>query len=199
MKDVFIHPTALVETTEIGPGVKVWAFAHIMKGVVVGNDCNIGDHVFIESGARVGRGVTIKNNVLIWDGVEIADYVFVGPNAVFTNDLFPRSPRLPDIKWRYAKSENWLVRTIVEEGASIGANATILCGIRLGAFCMVAAGSVVTRDVPPHRLAVGNPARLRGYVDREGAVLEQQGDFLCDPRKRRKYKVEGNQLKECPP
>jgi acetyltransferase-like isoleucine patch superfamily enzyme len=198
MPDVFIHPTALVETADIGPGTKIWAFAHVMAGAVIGADCNLGDHVFVESGARIGRGVTIKNQVLIWSGVEIADYVFVGPNVVFTNDRYPRSPRMPEVKWRYAQPENWLVRTTIEQGASIGAQATILCGLRLGAYCAVAAGSVVTRDVPPHRLVAGNPARPRGYVDREGAVLHLKDGCWWNPAETKRYEVVADTLRECP-
>ena len=175
-KAFFAHPTALVESDEIGPGTRIWAFAHVMKGVRIGRNCNIGDHVFLESGVRIGDGATLKNNVLLWNGVEIGDYVFLGPGAVFTNDLYPRSPRLPLVADRYAREEEWLVRTVVEEGASVGANATVLCGIRLGAYCSVAAGSVVTKDVRPYSLVAGNPARPRGCVNRRGAVLRDDGN-----------------------
>ncbi|MFN2377032.1 MAG: acyltransferase [Candidatus Binatia bacterium] len=150
----FIHPRALVETDRLGPGTRVWAFAHVMPGAVLGANCNIGDHAFLESGVRLGDNVTVKNGVSIWQHVEIADNVFVGPNAVFTNDRFPRSRR-PD----------WTPEaTRVEEGVTIGANATILCGLTLGKFAFVGAGAVVTRDVAPHALVAGNPARRRGWV-----------------------------------
>lgn len=168
----YIHDKALVETDRIGKGTKVWAFAHIMADVIIGEDCNIGDHAFIESGVQIGNGVTIKNNALIWKGVHIADYVFVGPNVVFSNDLRPRSPRLPRIKEKGLSESDWLVETKVEEGASIGANATILAGITLGKYCMVAAGSVVTKDVEPFTLVVGNPARPMGKVDELGNKVE---------------------------
>ncbi len=155
-ESVFVHPTALVESDNVGAGTKVWAFAHIMEGAVVGRDCKIGDHVFIEGGAVVGDRVTIKNSSLIWHGVRISDEVFVGPNVVFTNDPVPRvlHPTTMD---------DW-VETEVGRGASIGANSTILCGIRLGAHCFVGAGSVVTKDVPAHALVYGNPAQIRGWV-----------------------------------
>jgi len=163
-----IHSSAIVETDAIGDDTKIWAFAHVMAGAVIGADCNIGDHVFIESGATVGNGVTIKNNALIWKGVHIADFVFIGPNVVFTNDRRPRSPRMPLMKQKGLSEKDWLVETFVEEGASIGANATILPGVRIGKYCMVGAGSVVTKDAPPFSLVVGNPARIVGRVDKEG-------------------------------
>lgn len=166
------HSKALVETDRIGAGTKIWAFAHVMPDVVVGENCNIGNNVFIESGVRVGGGVTIKNNALIWKGVQIADYVFIGPNVVFTNDLRPRSPRMPQIKAQGLTESDWLVETFVEEGASIGANTTIIAGVTLGKYCMVGAGSVVTKDVEPYALVVGNPARQVGFVDQAGERVE---------------------------
>jgi acetyltransferase-like isoleucine patch superfamily enzyme len=140
----FQHPSALVESTAVGAGTRIWAFAHVLKGARIGGHCNVGDHCFVEGGARIGDNVTIKNGVAIWDGVVVRDNVFVGPFAVFTNDLAPRSPRFPAAAQRYA-SKGWLSRTVVEEGASIGANATILCGLRIGRFAMIGAGTVVTR------------------------------------------------------
>lgn len=168
----YIHPKALVETDQIGDDTKIWAFAHVMAGAEIGKDCNIGDHAFIEDGATVGNGVTIKNNALIWKGVCIADYVFVGPNVVFTNDMRPRSPRMPLMKEKALSESDWLVETVVEEGASIGANVTILPGIRLGKYCMVGAGSVVTKDVEPFALVAGNPARVIGRVDESGKRVD---------------------------
>jgi UDP-2-acetamido-3-amino-2,3-dideoxy-glucuronate N-acetyltransferase len=165
---VFIHEKALVETDRIGDGTRIWAFSHVMEGVSIGGDCNIGDHTFIESGVRIGDGVTIKNNALIWKGVHIADYAFIGPNVVFTNDLRPRSPRMPVIKEQGLTESDWLTETHVEEGASIGANATLVAGVNLGKYCMVGAGSVVTKDVEPFTLVVGNPARQVGFVDQAG-------------------------------
>jgi UDP-2-acetamido-3-amino-2,3-dideoxy-glucuronate N-acetyltransferase len=151
---VFIHPKALVETDSIGPGTRVWAFAHVMAGATVGARCNVGDHCFIESGVSIGDDVTVKNGVSIWQHVHIADCVFVGPAAVFTNDRFPRKPNDD-----FEAEETW-----VEHGATIGANATIVCGRRIGRHAFVAAGAVVTRDVRPHALVMGNPARQKGWV-----------------------------------
>jgi UDP-2-acetamido-3-amino-2,3-dideoxy-glucuronate N-acetyltransferase len=154
----FVHPDGRVETTEIGPGTRIWAFAHVLAGARIGADCNICDHTFIEGGAVIGDRVTVKCGVQLWDGVELEDDVFVGPNATFTNDPFPRSRRHPAA---YA-------RTRVRKGASIGASATILPGITIGSYAMVGAGAVVTRDVPPRAIVTGNPARVTGYVDGSG-------------------------------
>ncbi len=150
-----IHPLALCESANIGAGTRVWAFAHILKGAVVGADCNICDHVFIENDVVIGDRVTIKSGVQLWDGLRIADDVFVGPNATFSNDKYPRS------KQYLAKVEE----THVGQGASIGAGAVILPGLRIGPRAMVGAGAVVTRDVPAKAIVSGNPARIVGYVD----------------------------------
>ena len=149
-----IHPNALCESTAIGDGTRVWAFAHVLPGAVIGRDCNICDGVFVENDVVVGDRVTVKCGVQLWDGVRLGDDVFVGPNATFTNDLFPRSRKHPE---RYTE-------TVVDAGASIGANATILAGVRIGSGAMVGAGAVVTRSVPPNAIVVGNPARITGYV-----------------------------------
>ena len=168
--DVYVHPSALVESTQIGSGTRIWAFSHILQGAAIGNHCNIGDHCFIEGGAQVGNCVTIKNGNEVWQGVTLKDGVFVGPKVVFTNDRYPRSPRLPYVAARYATID-WLVPTVVEQGASLGAAAVIVAGVRIGAFATVAAGSVVTRDVAPHSLVCGVPARHRGWVCRCGMPL----------------------------
>ena len=171
--EIFVHPHSLCESDEIGAGTRIWAFAHIMKGASVGRDCNIGDGAFLESGARVGDRVTIKNQVMIWDGVEIADDVFIGPGVCFTNDLTPRSPRMPlaAVAERYRRSEHWRRVTRVESGASLGARCTVLPGITIGAYAMIAAGAVVTRNVPAHALMAGCPAKQSGWVCRCGTRL----------------------------
>ncbi len=154
-KTVFVHPKALVdEGARIGAGTRVWAFAHVLKGAVIGRDCNICDHTFIENDVVIGDRVTIKCGVQVWDGVRLGDDVFVGPNATFTNDLFPRSKQYPDA----------FVQTIVRPGASIGANATILAGVEIGRGAMIGAGAVVTKSVPPYAIVVGNPARILGFA-----------------------------------
>jgi UDP-2-acetamido-3-amino-2,3-dideoxy-glucuronate N-acetyltransferase len=173
MAGAYYHPAALVESEQIGPGTRVWAFAHVMRGARVGENCNLGDHAFVESGAVIGDNVTIKNNVCVWDGVTLENDVFVGPNVAFTNDRFPRSPRMPQVRERYAQTDHWLLPTVVERGATIGANATVLPGIRLGRYCMVAAGAVVAADVPPFALVVGTPARQIGDICRCGRRLAE--------------------------
>jgi acetyltransferase-like isoleucine patch superfamily enzyme len=146
---VFRHPQALVESASIGRGTRVWAFAHVLPGARIGEDCNICDHVFIENDVVVGNRVTIKCGVQLWDGVTLEDDVFVGPNATFTNDRFPRSKQYPPE----------FGRTLVRAGASIGANATLLSGITIGERAMIGAGAVVTKDVPAGAIVFGNPAR----------------------------------------
>ena len=152
----FIHAQAIVEEGAVlGENTRVWAFAHVLSGAVIGDDCNLCDHIFIENDVVVGDRVTIKCGVQLWDGVRLEDDVFVGPNATFTNDRYPRSKQYP--------AE--FATTIVCAGASIGANATILPGLKIGRGAMVGAGAVVTRDVPPNAIVVGNPARITGYVN----------------------------------
>lgn len=152
------HPNALVESQQIGSGTRIWAFAHVLPGAVVGADCNLCDHTFLENDVVLGDRVTIKCGVQVWDGVTLEDDVFVGPNATFTNDSFPRSRQYPET----------FGRTLVRQGASIGANATILAGLTIGRNAMVGAGAVVTKDVPPNAIVVGNPARIQGYVTSAG-------------------------------
>lgn len=175
----------------------MWPFSHVMEGAIVGADCNVGEHVFIERGAIVGDGVTIKNGVALWEGVSVADHVFIGPNAVFTNDARPRSPRLPDVRTRH-EQRLWFLPTFIEEGATVGANATVVCGVRLGRFCMVGAGAVVTKDVDPFTLVCGVPARPCGKVDRRGARLIKRGRYWIDAETARRYKFEGQDLREVP-
>ena len=151
----FVHPNALCESPNIGAGTRIWAFAHVLPRARIGSDCNICDHVFIENDVVLGHRVTIKSGVQLWDGVRLDDDVFVGPNATFTNDRFPRSRRKP---LRFAQ-------IVVGRNASIGANATLLPGITIGRDAMIGAGAVVTRSVPPAAIVVGNPARIVGYVD----------------------------------
>jgi UDP-2-acetamido-3-amino-2,3-dideoxy-glucuronate N-acetyltransferase len=153
----FVHPHGICESADIGEGTRVWAFAHVLPKARIGRDCNICDHVFVENDVVIGDRVTVKCGVQLWDGVTLEDDVFVGPNATFTNDHFPRSKKYPE---KFS-------RTLVKKGASIGANATILPGLTIGQNAMVGAGAVVTKDVPPNAIVVGNPARISSYVDTE--------------------------------
>ena len=161
MSGAFIHPRALVETNAIGDGTRVWAFCHVLAGATVGRDCNLGDHAFVENGVTIGDECVIKNSVSIWTGVTLEDRVFVGPNAAFTNDLVPRARVRRKV----------FDQTLVKEGASIGANATLVCPLVVGRYALIGAGAVVTRDVPDFGLVIGNPARLIGYVCRCGERL----------------------------
>jgi UDP-2-acetamido-3-amino-2,3-dideoxy-glucuronate N-acetyltransferase len=170
--ETYIHPTALAESREIGAGTRVWAFAHVLAGARVGTNCNIGDHCFIESGAVVGDNVTLKNGNMVWEGIQLGDGVFVGPNVFFTNDLHPRSPRLPQAHGRYEDKAKWLVPTVIERGAALGAGAVILAGVTAGEYATVGAGAVVTKHVAPHALVVGNPARQVGWVCTCGKSLQ---------------------------
>jgi acetyltransferase-like isoleucine patch superfamily enzyme len=188
---IYVHPTAVCESHEVGEGTRIWAFAHVLDGAVVGRDCNIGDHVYVEGGARVGDRVTIKNQVMIWEGVTIEDDVFVGPGAIFTNDRYPRSRKLGSATKRYARRESWLVTTTVRHGASIGAGAIIVGGVAVGRFATVGAGAVVTKDVRDHRLVAGNPARIVGWACVCGVPL---CDRLCCPRCERRFRSCGDTL-----
>ena len=171
---VFVHDNALCEAAEVGAGTRIWAFAHVMDGARVGQNCNIGEHVFVESGALIGDGVTLKNHVAVWDGVTIEDEVFVGPAAVFTNDPNPRAA--------VKKGREDLLPTLVRHGATIGANATIVCGLSIGAYAFVGAGAVVVNDVPDHALVVGNPARRRGWACACGLTLGAELACTCGRR-----------------
>jgi UDP-2-acetamido-3-amino-2,3-dideoxy-glucuronate N-acetyltransferase len=157
---VYCHPFALLESPHVGEGSRIWAFAHVLPGARIGRDANICDHVFIENDVSVGDRVTVKCGVQLWDGVTLEDDVFVGPNATFTNDMFPRSGH-HDFELR---------RTRVCRGASIGANATVLGGLTVGAEAMVGAGAVVLKDVPPRAVVAGNPARIIRMLDDDEAA-----------------------------
>jgi acetyltransferase-like isoleucine patch superfamily enzyme/dTDP-4-dehydrorhamnose 3,5-epimerase-like enzyme len=160
--EYFVHPNGLCETPHVGKDTKIWAFAHVLPKAKLGSECNICDNVFIENDVVIGDRVTIKCGVQVWDGIEIMDDVFIGPNATFTNDRFPRSKQYPEE----------FLRTVVKTKATIGANATILPGLTIGENAMVGAGAVVTRSVPPFAIVVGNPAKIIGYADAVGSTSE---------------------------
>lgn len=171
---VFVHPNALCESHSIGAGTRIWAFAHVMAGAIIGANCNICDHAFVETGANLGDRVTIKNAVLLWDRVTIENDVFIGPNVVFTNDLRPRAA--------VKKSPDEFLPTVVRRGATIGAQATIVCGITIREHAFIAAGSVVISDVPAYAFVAGNPARRRGWVCECGQRVDAELSCECGCR-----------------
>jgi len=158
VKPYFAHAQALVETEDVGPGTRIWAFAHVLPGARIGSGCNICDHAFIETGAVLGNNVTVKNGVAIWLGVTVEDNVFLGPHCVLTNDPNPRA--------YIKKSAEVLETTLIRANATVGANATILCGVTIGRYAFIGAGAVVLRTVPDFALMVGNPARQVGWMCR---------------------------------
>lgn len=167
----FVHPSAMVEDgAQIGKGTKIWHFSHIMQNCTIGERCQLGQNVYIGRGVRIGSGVKIQNNVSVYESVEIEDDVFCGPSMVFTNVINPRS---------FIERKSEFKTTIVRKGATIGANATIICGVELGAYCMIGAGATITRDVPAYALMVGLPARRRAWVCRCGVRLKDRPDFTC--------------------
>lgn len=182
----FVHPTAVVdEGATIGDGTKVWHFCHIQSGARIGTGCSLGQNVNVANDVIIGNGVKIQNNVSVYQGVELGDWVFCGPSCVFTNDLTPRA--------KYPKGSSRYLRTPVGTGASIGANATIVCGHEIGEWAMVGAGAVVTRDVPAHALMLGVPARQAGWVCECGAVLSNS---LACPTCGRRYEATEDGLRE---
>ncbi|MCK7558114.1 N-acetyltransferase [Chitinophaga sedimenti] len=163
-----IHPTADVQSLNIGDGTMIWQFCVVLAGATIGENCNINFNCFVENDVVIGNNVTIKSGVQVWDGIRIEDNVFIGPNVTFTNDLLPRSKVYPAS----------FASTMVRRGASIGANTTIVAGTTIGEFSMVGAGSVVTKSVPAHALVYGNPARHRGWIHTDGTKLNACGEDI---------------------
>lgn len=164
--DYYVHESSYIdEDVEIGKGTKIWHFCHIQKGARIGENCSFGQNVNVSNNVKIGNGVKVQNNVSIYEGVELEDYVFCGPSMVFTNDLTPRA--------KYPKGRDGYKKTLIKEGASIGANATIVCGHTVGKWAMIAAGAVVTGDVPDYALVAGVPARQIGWVDEQGNQFEE--------------------------
>jgi len=184
MNNIFIHETAIIDSgAQIGSGTKIWHFCHVMGTAKIGKKCMLGQNVFIGNRAVLGNNVKVQNNVSVYEGVVCEDYVFLGPSMVFTNVLNPRS---------FVDRKKEFEPTLVKEGATIGANATILCGTTLGEYCFVGAGAVITKDVKPYALMSGVPARQKGWVSRKGAVLDN--DLIC-PETGEKYILEDGFLK----
>ena len=168
--ETVIHPSAdISDKARIGPGTVIWQHCVIVGNAVIGTECKLAHNTFVEGGVSVGNRVTIKDNVALYDGVTVEDDVFIGPNAVFTNVLRPRA---------FLSQKDSFAATVIRSGATIGANATIICGVEIGAYAMIGAGSVVSRNVPAHALVVGKPARRKGWVSRVGATLSADG--ICE-------------------
>ncbi len=188
MTDYFAHETAVIDHgCKIGKGTRIWHFSHIMNGCIIGENCNIGQNVVISPEVILGKNVKIQNNVSVYTGVICEDDVFLGPSMVFTNVINPRS---------HVNRKNEYAPTIVRKGASIGANATIVCGNEIGHYALIGAGAVVTKPVRPYALVVGNPARQTGWVSVNGhkLIFNAQGEATC-PETGQKYKLENNQVR----
>lgn len=186
-KNFFAHETAVVDHgSDIGSGTKIWHFSHIMAGCVIGENCNIGQNVVVSPGVTLGKNVKVQNNVSIYTGVICEDDVFLGPSMVFTNVINPRSA---------VNRKNEYMKTFVKKSATIGANATIVCGVTLGEFCFVGAGTVVTKDVKPYALVVGNPSRQIGWMSEYGHRLEfDESNIAVCPESGHKYRFENDNV-----
>ncbi len=184
-QDYFAHPTAVIdEGCKIGKGTKIWHFSHIMTGAEIGENCNIGQNVVVSPGVKLGRNIKVQNNVSIYTGVICDDDVFLGPSMVFTNITNPRS--------QVIRKDSY-VTTIVEKGASIGANATIVCGNIIGRYAFIGAGAVVTKDIKPYALVVGNPAKQTGWMSEYGHKLkfDMKGFAVC-PESKERYRLKND-------
>ncbi|MFA6470336.1 MAG: acyltransferase [Bacteroidota bacterium] len=190
-KKFYVNQYAVVDdNVQIGEGTKIWHFSHVQSGSKLGKKCVLGQNVNIANNVAIGNFVKIQNNVSVYEGVELEDYVFCGPSMVFTNILNPRS-KYPQV------GAEFYIKTLVKEGASLGANSTIVCGITIGRFAMIAAGSVVTKDVPDFALVMGNPARIKGWWSEAGKKLEfdKEGIAHCE-RTKKTYKLENGRVSE---
>lgn len=184
-KPPFVHESSYVDdNVSIGEGTKIWHFSHVQSGCQIGKGCSIGQNVNIGNNVKIGNFVKIQNNVSVYEGVELEDYVFCGPSMVFTNILMPRS-EFPQ------RGTDFYLRTLIKKSASIGANATIVCGVTVGEYALIGAGTVVTKDVPSHALVLGNPGRVVGWVDKKGHRLNFNGNGLSECGK---FKIEDQKL-----
>ena len=183
-KKYFVHESSYIdEGVSIGAGTKIWHFCHVQKGAVIGERCSLGQNVNIGNNVKIGKGCKIQNNVSIYEGAELEDFVFCGPSCVFTNDLTPRS--------KYPKGPAGYIKTLIKEGASIGANATIVCGNMVGRWALIGSGAVVTTDVPDYAVMIGVPAKMHGWVCECGTILKN--NFICG-NCGRKYQCTDNRL-----
>ncbi len=186
MAEYYVHPSSIIdENVTIGEGTKVWHFSHIQSGAVIGKNCSFGQNVNVSNNVKVGNGCKVQNNVSLYEGVELEDFVFCGPSCVFTNDLTPRA--------KYPKGRAGYKRTLVKEGASIGANATVVCGHTIGKWALIGSGAVVTSNVPDYALMLGVPAKRKGWACECGAILPE--NLVCDHCKRA-YRETSNGLEE---
>lgn len=186
MQDYFVHETSIIdENVKIGKGTKIWHFSHVQSDSEIGENCSFGQNVNISNHVKIGNGCRVQNNVSIYEGVELEDYVFCGPSMVFTNDPTPRA--------RYPKGHEGYLRTLIKHDATLGANCTVVCGHTVGEYATIAAGAVVTKDVKPHSLMAGVPAKRIGWVCECGEVLNQN---LCCDKCKRKYVEQKNGLYE---
>ncbi|MCW3093150.1 MAG: hypothetical protein JWP81_4219 [Ferruginibacter sp.] len=172
-----IHKNAEVQSTNIGAGTQIWQFSIVLKNAVIGENCNINCHTFIENDVIIGDNVTIKSGVYLWDGIRIESNVFIGPNVSFTNDKYPRSKVFP---------KEFQI-TILESFVSIGAGSTILGGVRIGKYSLIGAGTLVTKDVPPNSVVIGNPGRINAYIDESGNKLRWDGDCYISEEGKKYY------------
>ncbi len=190
-KNFYVNQYAVVDdNVELGENTKIWHFTHVQSGSKIGKKCILGQNVNIANNVTIGNYVKIQNNVSVYEGVELEDYVFCGPSMVFTNILNPRS-KYPQV------GAEFYIKTLVKEGASLGANSTIVCGITIGRFAFVGAGAVVTKDVPDFALVVGNPAKIKGWYSEAGKklIFDEKGFASCE-KSGKKYKLENNLVKE---
>ena len=181
---VFIHPLSDVQTGKVGDHTKIWQFSVVLKEAIIGMNCNINANVFIENKVIIGNNCTIKSGVQIWDGITLNDNVFIGPNVTFTNDIAPRSKKYPE----------FFLETHLEYGCSIGANATILPNLTIGKFAMIGAGSTVTKNVPANALVVGSPARVVGWVNKDGTRMEKLENEVYEDSNGQQWRVSNKQL-----
>jgi len=190
-KNYYVNPHAVVDdNVEIGEGTKIWHFSHVQSGSKIGKKCVLGQNVNVANDVIIGNFVKIQNNVSVYEGVELEDYVFCGPSMVFTNILDPRC-KYPQV------GKEFYIKTLVKEGASLGANSTVVCGHTIGKFAFVGAGAVVTKDIPDYALVVGNPARVVGWFSEAGKRLkfDENGMAFCE-KSDKKYKLENNKVSE---